>query len=63
MSGIVAPPSVVWWCPDLKSGAEIRWQGQLQDSKQSIDMMVDWLLESYSLATSRVPTCDSAHLR
>ena len=27
MAGIVAPPGVVWWHPDLKSGAKIRWQG------------------------------------
>ena len=29
MGGIVAPPGVVWWRPDLKSGAKIRWQGLL----------------------------------
>ena len=29
MGGIVAPPSVMWWRPDLKSGVKIRWQGLL----------------------------------
>ena len=27
MGEIVAPPSVMWRHPDLKSGAKIRWQG------------------------------------
>ena len=29
MGGIVAPPSVIWRRPDLKSGTKIRWQGVL----------------------------------
>ena len=29
MGGIVAPSSVMWWSPDLKGGAKIRWQGLL----------------------------------
>ena len=29
MGGIVAPPSVMWLRPDLKSGVKIRWQGLL----------------------------------
>ena len=29
MGEIVAPPSVMWRRPDLKSGAKIRWHGLL----------------------------------
>ena len=29
LGGIMAPPSVMWHLPDLKSGAKIRWQGLL----------------------------------